>query len=230
MEIFVKLIKAWFERRNAVGFLGDGLLRMLDDGRWMFQYLEEVFHEVHGVEVDIDRFYATDRRINRREQDIRERILAHMTLNPGRDVTECLVLMSVVKDAERVGDYCKNLFELLKDPTFPSLADVHPEIRRDLDEVRDEILAMFDQTKEVFSTENEDLSRQILRRRIRVKKRCDDLIIKATLGERYGLTPGQAVVCALDARFLRRISSHLENINSGVLMPVRKLDFHPRPE
>ena len=38
---------------------------------------------------------------------------------PGVDVPACLVLMSVVKDAERIGDYCKNVLDAAKSEAQP---------------------------------------------------------------------------------------------------------------
>jgi phosphate uptake regulator len=86
---------------------------------------------------------------------------------------------------------------------------------------------MFEGTREAFRTQSEEKAREVLKVYERAKKGCDAVIEKTVRGERYGLTPGQAVVCALNARFLRRMASHLENINSSVLVPVHRLDFQP---
>lgn len=47
-----------------------------------------------------------------KERAIRKQIVERMSLDKGATVPASLVLMSVVKDAERVGDYCKNLLEV----------------------------------------------------------------------------------------------------------------------
>jgi len=227
MDIFSKLIKALFERRSAVGFMGETFIGMLDDALRMFMHLEEVFHETKNVSIDIDTFYKTDQRINRAEQEIRSKIVQHFVLNPGQDTVECLVLMSLVKDAERLGDYCKNILELRRDSNFPSLAESHEEITGDLDGIRDIILKMFSETRAVYISQSEEKARSVLDLYAESKTRCDALIAKAVAGDEYGLTPGQAVVAALHARFLRRIASHLENINSSVIVPVHRLDFQP---
>jgi phosphate transport system protein len=54
-----------------------------------------------------DSIYTRDQSVNELERSIRRKILRHLTIHPGDDVAACLALMSVAKDAERIGDYCK---------------------------------------------------------------------------------------------------------------------------
>ena len=56
--------------------------------------------------------YETDHRINELQRNVRKQLVEHLTVTPGTDVPISLVLMSITKDAERLGDYCKNLLEV----------------------------------------------------------------------------------------------------------------------
>jgi len=56
--------------------------------------------------------YERDIEINQAERSIRKQIVEHLTFQPGQGVNQSLVLMSIVKDAERIGDYCKNIVEV----------------------------------------------------------------------------------------------------------------------
>jgi len=53
-----------------------------------------------------------DKQINSRERHIRRMLLEHATLNPGRDISGCLAVMTMGKDAERMGDLSKDIFRL----------------------------------------------------------------------------------------------------------------------
>ena len=55
--------------------------------------------------------YKLDVKINKLERSIRKHIITHLNLKGGH-VSYCLVLMSIVKDAERIGDYMKNISEV----------------------------------------------------------------------------------------------------------------------
>ena len=57
--------------------------------------------------------YQHDVRLNQLERKIRKQVVAHLSMSGNRlDVPYSLLLMSLVKDVERIGDYAKNLSEI----------------------------------------------------------------------------------------------------------------------
>ncbi len=105
------LIRAW-RGRDLLSQMLDEFQTMLRDGEWMFATVGKVLRREEQPEAVHEAFFARDREINQREKDIRRRIVEHLSLRGEADVPACLVLMSVVKDAERIGDYCKNIYEV----------------------------------------------------------------------------------------------------------------------
>ena len=71
------------------------------------------------------------------------------------DLPACLVLMSVVKDAERLGDYAKNIFEVTELLEKPLDKNIFEDLFGDLDK---KIINEFSQTRAAFieSDEKED--------------------------------------------------------------------------
>ncbi|HJN42747.1 MAG: hypothetical protein CL477_14215 [Acidobacteria bacterium] len=68
------------------------------------------------------RIYDLDVEVNKLERSIRKRIVAHLSTPGSRvDVPYCLLLMSLAKDVERLGDYAKNLSEVadVREAPFP---------------------------------------------------------------------------------------------------------------
>ena len=55
--------------------------------------------------------YSRDVRINQLERAIRKKALTHLAINDTRDLAFCFVLINVVKDTERIGDYVKNMLD-----------------------------------------------------------------------------------------------------------------------
>ena len=86
---------------------------MLDKAEWVFAQTAPEKIKAANVQDLYESIYANDRQINELERAIRYRILSHLTVNPGEDASSCMMLMVVIKDAERIGDYCKNIFEVL---------------------------------------------------------------------------------------------------------------------
>ena len=225
MGIIHTLINAWTERNTLEG-LYKTFSEMLDDGSWMFQYVHEAMLGREKTASLRERFFKTDQSINRREQDIRGKILNHLVLKPSDAVTDCLVFMSVVKDAERLGDYCKNILEIVEHPKYPGNFKALPkEIALPLKSVQAKIFIMFTKTKDVFISQDEEDAREVLKLYHEVKGDCDSVV--NVILDMVGLAPSTAVLSALLTRFLRRIASHLENINSSVLLPLHQLDFNP---
>ncbi|MFC2012300.1 PhoU domain-containing protein, partial [Chloroflexota bacterium] len=155
-------------------------------------------------------FYDKDIEVNNKEKEIRRLLLEHLAINPGHDISDCLVLMSLVKDAERIGDYSRNIFEAgilyrgtIKDirfyyrlfPTQKKIADNFPMLRK------------------AFKNSDGKLAHEILKNYGVIKRDCDK-----TLNELFkqDVSTNEAVVTAILSRYFKRINSHVNNIASGL--------------
>ena len=87
---------------------------MLQDGRHIFDAASNALLGGTDTEVIREDLYTTDRRINHTERKIRRALVVHGSVHGRSTFSSLLVMMSVAKDAERVGDYAKNLFELAR--------------------------------------------------------------------------------------------------------------------
>jgi len=213
-----ELIKAW-RGKDILSQMYDELTQMLDDSEWMFRNVSAILLDGQAPGELGAELYERDVRVNKMERSIRKQIVEHLTVSPGSHVTACLILMSVVKDAERIGDYCKNLFEV------QSLA--HGGLSEEryvpaLKELVDDILDTFEKTRRSFAEGDTDLGHEIIEHELEIGHRCEDLIKR--LAE-DALTCRVAVACTLAARYLKRVSAHLGNIASSVVMPIHKIDY-----
>ena len=121
----------------------DFLTTVYDDFKKMIDNADEMFDLVckrllyNDPESPLrERVYSLDREINEAEKEIRRRILEHLSFNPKEDISLCLVLMSIVKDAERIGDYSKNLYEVsrliekeIDISDFPALFEIEEQLK-----------------------------------------------------------------------------------------------------
>jgi phosphate uptake regulator len=115
--------------------------QMLDAGRHIFDTAANAFLGGTDLEVIRQNLFDTDLRINRAEQQIRREIVVHATVHGAAEFPPCLVLMSVVKDAERVGDYAKNIFDLAELAPHPPTG-----------EHRDRLVKLKDRISQVMAT------------------------------------------------------------------------------
>ena len=206
---------------DALGDMISELGQMLRAARWMFDKSSEVLMRRADWAGAADELYARDRQINQIEQGLRERIITHLSLGNPEDLSACLVLMSVVKDAERIGDYCKNIFEVGR---FYERKYAHPTYARPLDEMRSRLGPLFDKTEQAFTAADGPGTRRVLSAARSVTRSCDVLIHQLLTGG-GSMASDEAVAYVLLARFYKRVAAHLGNIASSVVSPVPLIDY-----
>ncbi len=166
-----------------------------------------------------EKIYEIDKKVNRLQKDIRKRIVEHLSLQPTVDVPACLLLMSVVKDAERLGDYSKNLYEvtgLLQKPIDrPVFSQYFGELDKD-------ILTLFRQTKDAFMEADRSKAESSWNDEHRLAIQCDRIVKQVV---KSNLSVNEAVCFVLIARHFKRLVAHLVNIATSVILPISDLDY-----
>ena len=193
--------------------------RMLEDTRIMFESVFKALMEGKADQNIKDKIYELDKKVNLLEKEIRRRIVEHLSLQPSIDVPVSLVLMSVVKDAERIGDYCKNILEVADFLKNPIKRDQFESIFNHIDK---QILDEFEKTEKAFIESDEKVAKEIMYIERGIVKNCDDIVKKLAQGD---LPTNEAVCFTLLARYFKRIAAHLANIGSSVILPISDLDF-----
>ena len=210
-----------FRHKDVPTELDDQIGNMLDAGAWMFdQACDVLMRKVDAADIS-DALYKRDQQINHLEQQIRERIVTHLSVGNQGDLAPCLILMSVVKDAERIGDYCKNIFEVGK---FYQGTFEHRTFSEPLTQIRDDVAQLFEPTKHAFVDTDEAAAKKVIDQSGAIVKRCD-LLIQQLLSLDEELPPAEAVAYVLLARHYKRVNSHLSNIATGVSSPIPLLDY-----
>jgi phosphate uptake regulator len=157
----------------------DFLSKILEDFNKMGEDTEQMFHAVLKKLLESkeepglkDKIYAVDRQVKR---EIRKRIVEHLSVQPTVDVPACLLMMSVVKDAERIGDYCKNLYEITELLGKPLDANKYRQL---FDDIEKELSEEFIKTRKAFQESDEQLAKDVLNTERAIVKKCDDILKK----------------------------------------------------
>lgn len=210
-----------FQKKDVVQELSAQIGEMLEAGEWMFDQATKVLMREQDWRPIADQLYERDQQINRLEQKTRERIVTHLSVSGHGDLAACLALMNVVKDAERIGDYCKNIFEVGRFYTDPYQ---HAEYAETLDDIRKGVLDLFCPTRKAFLNLDADVAAEVMSANHGFGKQCDT-IIHQLLRMHDDFAADEAVAYVLLARHYKRVGSHLSNIASSVVSPVPKMDF-----
>ncbi len=216
--MFKNLLQFW-KGKDFLSQVLEEFKNMLDDSQIMFNSVCRRLIENKDEPGLKNKIYDIDKKVNDLQKDIRKRIIEHLSIQPSVDVTTSLLLMSVVKDAERLGDYAKNLFEVSNLLEKPIDKGAYVNL---FNNIEGEISELFEQTKKAFIESDEDKAAKTWDFQKDIKKRCDGII--KNLAETT-LSVNEAVCFTLMARYFKRISSHLTNIATSVILPLTDLDY-----
>jgi phosphate uptake regulator len=215
--------------QQLIGFWkGDSALKaifsefdeMLIIAKEMFEKAtSNLFEGKANLEVEMRELVKLDGRLNALQQNIRRDIVMHITVQGSKDILPCLILMSLVKDAERLGDYAKNVLEVVEH--FDGFEG--GEYVDKLKKMKVDILTWFDDTKVAFDNIDEEQAQKTRKNSYKSEKECDQVAWEMLTSERK-----DAVAIALLFRFFKRTSAHLGNICTSVIMPLDKLDYYEK--
>lgn len=194
---------------------------MLDHSEWMFVRANDVINRKADADEVKDSIYQRDQSINALLKGIRRKIVRHLTVNPGLDVAASLALMSVAKDAERIGDYCKNVFEVGR---FYDEAFNVPTYHEPLEDIRKDLEALFRSVREAWVDSDPRKAKEAIKAADSIRDRCGE-VISRLLGDRASIQTHEAVAYSLLARHYKRVASHLANISTAVMGTIEDLDF-----
>ena len=108
-----------FRSDNAISVIGDDFNKMLDLTHDLTMRAGSLYFDGPNAEESTE-ISRRDVKVNKLERRIRKKVIAHVALaSNAQDAPYCLLLMSLVKDAERLGDYAKNLAEVYDDGGGP---------------------------------------------------------------------------------------------------------------
>ncbi len=219
----LKQIFTAMTRGGALDRAFSSFAEMLDHAEWMFIRANEVLNRTVPADEVAEAVYRRDQSINELLKSIRRKIVRHLTINPGTDVAAGLALMSVAKDAERIGDYCKNLLEVGR---FYTEDFNLPRYHEPLEVVRKEVERLFGHVRQAWRDSDAAEAGRAIEQADAARGRCDE-IIEGLLGDRERIKMHEAVAYSLLARHYKRVAAHLANISTAVMGRIEELDFRP---
>jgi phosphate uptake regulator len=186
---------------------------MLDQAERMLGLALEALLDNRTLEEDLDEL---DDVVDEGERMVRRSVLEHLSFNPQQDLVASLVLVSMVQDAERVGDFARGIPELLPLARHPRSGPFADELR----ELAGRLRPLFGLTRQAFSNDDPATARQVMGTASELKAAF--LAFTRRVAE-SDLTADMAVVYSGAARSLRRVGAHLSNIASSVVQPYDRI-------
>jgi phosphate uptake regulator len=199
---------------------------MLDITRSMHIEAKVSLRQREDTEIDL-KVKDTDKKVNSYEREVRRMVLNHFAVVGTTNLPSGLVLVSIIVDIERLGDYAKNMVELALD---------HPgklhggEFEERVTRIEEAVEDNFIQTKKCFEEGDADSAFKLLQQYAWVNESCDEIVVSLVKKKDAEIKPGDAAALALYTRWLKRINSHLRNITTSVVNPFDRIGFEPKTE
>ena len=221
------MFKKWltiFKKDTLMNRAYQRSFEMLDITQAMFKEAKESLRQREDSEIDLG-IKETDKKVNSYERDVRRKVLKHLVVIGPVDLPSGLVLISIIIDIERIGDYAKNMVELALD---------HPgklhggEFEEMIWRIEEGLEDNFIQTKKCFEKEDANMALALLEKYAWVNDACDEIVTNVVREKDHTVKPGDAAALALYTRWLKRINSHLRNITTSVVNPFDRIGFQPK--
>ena len=195
---------------------------MLDIDLTMFTASIKSLRKSDSAEIGID-IFAMDKKINEFERDVRRKIMTHLAIGGKEDVGSGLVLVSVVIDIERIGDYTKNIYDL---------AVHHPKklhggnMEDRLSEIEKISFNLFEKSTDAFKNQDIEKARGLMGEyKKHISEQSDAITNEIIMGKIDDISIGTASAVGLYARYLKRIAAHSRNLISSVVNPFERIGY-----
>jgi phosphate uptake regulator len=186
---------------------------MLEQSAEMLDHSLGVLLENREMTVDLEEL---DDVIDEAERRVRRTILQHLAVNPKQDLVSSLILVSMVQDAERIGDVARGLVELMKMARSPRQGPFAEQLRALAARLR----PLFAACERAFREADVAQAREVISTHRQLR---DELKAYREEVAASDLTADMAVVYAGAAQILRRVGAHLGNIASTVVQPYDRI-------
>jgi len=161
---------------------------------------------------------STDHTINEAQQAIRRALMVHVAVGSS-DLPLSLQYASIVKDAERIGDYAKNVYDLVRyGADFDAAAD-----RDELARYRDNVSRLILDAADVFADHDAVAAQRLIGK---ADGFLDDYDAHVKAAYKSEGAASDAVARALYFRYLKRMTAHVMNILTALVQPLDRLDYY----
>ena len=216
MSLFKDLVNIW-KSEDSLSQAWSSSNDMLSFSHEMFMDSIEALRSGEKNKV-IKSIKQRDEKINEYQRDIRKKVVTYYSISKDvRNIDSGLVLINMVVDIERVGDYTKNILDLAKH--YPTKL-ISEKISDDLRTIEKAVVERFGNTVKAVQKMDELMANELIKSyRSDLGKLSDNLVASSISNLVMVGAEHKVSSMFLYARYLKLIGEHLKNITSVVVNP-----------
>jgi phosphate uptake regulator len=222
MAIIKDIIKLW-KAEDLLSQAWDRSFEMMELSREIFNQATTYLRKGENIDT-LKALKKRDREINAFQQEVRRKVLTHYAVEQNTtDMANGMILINMVIDIERIGDYCKNILDLAINHPSQIVAE---DISDDLALIENEVKYRFDKTIEAIHTQDSDIAQSLMGKyREQMTGKSDDIVNNILKGNTDFGSVSKTTAVALYARYLKRIGAHLKNITTTIVNPFDSIGY-----
>ena len=222
MSVFKNLVNIW-KSEDSLSQAWSSSNEMLVFSRDMFNDSINALRSGEKNKV-IKSIKQRDETINQYHREIRKKVVTYYSVSKDiLNIDSGLVLLNMVVDIERVGDYSKNILDLAKHHPKKLVSE---KISDELRIIEKAVIERFKNTVIAIETMDESIARKLIKSyRSDLGKISDNLVASSISGNFQIGEEHKASSMVLYARYLKRIGAHLKNITSVVVNPFESIGY-----
>lgn len=221
MSLFKDIVSLW-NSDDLLSQAWDESYEMMVLSNQIFNQAIKYLRKNEDLEV-VKALKKRDSEINLFQKDVRRKVVTHYAISQDvEDLPNGLVLLNMVVDVERVGDYTKNILDLALNYPDTILAE---EFSDDLAEIEREVISRFEKTITAINSQDEEVARSLMSTYKDIVSSSDKIVNGCISGELSQGSESKSVALALYARYLKRIAAHLKNISTILVNPFEAVGY-----
>ena len=221
MSLFKDIVSLW-NSDDLLSQAWDESYEMMVLSNQIFNQAIKYLRKNEDLEV-IKALKKRDSEINLFQKDVRRKVVTHYAVSQDvEDLPNGLVLLNMVVDVERVGDYTKNILDLALNYPDTILAE---EFSDELAEIESEVISRFEKTITAINSQDEEVARSLMSTYKDIVSNSDKIVNGCISGELSQGSESKSVALALYARYLKRIAAHLKNISTILVNPFEAVGY-----
>ena len=222
MSLFKDVINLW-KADDLLSQSWDESYKMLNLSHEIFQ--QALIYLRNGENIDtLKTLKMRDKEINEFQRDVRRKVLTHYAVEQDTsNMSDGLILINMVVDIERIGDYCKNILDLAinHDQSIKS-----SEISEDLAMIEEEAKSRFEKTIQAIQAQDVEIAQSLMEGyKEQMTGKADEIVNGILKDELHFGSEARTASIALYTRYLKRIGAHLKNITTTLVNPFDAIGY-----
>ena len=222
MSLFKDVINLW-KADDLLSQSWDESYKMLNLSHEIFQ--QALIYLRNGENIDtLKTLKMRDKEINEFQRDVRRKVLTHYAVEQDTsNMADGLILINMVVDIERIGDYCKNILDLAinHDQSIKS-----SEISEDLAMIEEEAKSRFEKTIHAIQAQDVEIAQSLIEGyKEQMTGKADEIVNGILKDELHFGSEARTASIALYTRYLKRIGAHLKNITTTLVNPFDAIGY-----